>query len=215
MGGAMAAPKTPPGYPYTPKEIADLSGAPYQRVLAWGLDGSLPCVESEGGRRRYPREAIAKARKLAAAEERTSIEAAAREWTAFEDGVQAIESALAAARTAVSILETVLRRFRAVHPGVAVTLETLPAPCVLKAPVGVIVYPSKRGFAATFAEADLTVKAMRRQDAIAALRELIVATYQRLRAAKERSEDEEELLRVLSAVVSIPRNRPKKRKRHA
>jgi hypothetical protein len=209
----MAAPKAPAGYPHTPKEIADLSGASYQVVLRWGREGALPCVE-EDGRRWYLPEAIGSARALAAANERASIEEAERDWIAFEDGVKAVETALTTAKTTVSVLEAVLRRFRAVHPGVSVTIETLPEPCVLKAPVSLIVYPSKRGFAATFAEADLTVKAMRRQDALAALRELIAAAYQRLHKAKERSKDEEELFRVLSAVVTIQRNRPKKGRRH-
>jgi hypothetical protein len=209
----MAAPKAPPGHPYTAKEIADLSGAAYQIVLRWGREGALSSLEEEG-RRWFPPEAIGSARALAAANERAAIEEAVRDWIAFEDGVEAVETALATAKTTASVLEAVLRRFRAVHPGVSVTIETLPAPCVLKAPVSVIVYPSKRGFAATFAEADLTVKAMRRQDAVAALRELIAATYQRLHQTKERSNDEEELFRVLSAVVAIQRNQPKKGRRH-
>jgi hypothetical protein len=197
----VAAETPPPHAPYTAKEIADLSGVSYTRVSKWGLEGRLPFVE-ESGRRWYPSQAIVVAREIAAEHERADIDAAVRDWTGFEDGIQAVETALTSARNVVSVLETVLRRFRAVHPGVSLPIRTLPAPCRLRVPLIVIVYPSHRGFAATYAEADLTARGSRRQDAIAKLRALIAATYLRLRASASRSENEEDMYRALSAIIS-------------
>jgi hypothetical protein len=197
----VAAETPPPHAPYTAKEIADLSGASFARVSRWGIEGRLPFIE-ESGRRWYPSQAIAVAREIAAEHERADIDAAVRDWTGFEDGIQAVETALMAARNVVSVLETVLRRFRAVHPGVSLPIRTLPAPCRLRVPLIVIVYPSHRGFAATYAEADLTARGSRRQDAIAKLRALVAATYLRLRASSLRSENEEDMYRVLSAIIS-------------
>ncbi len=194
--------ETPPLLaPYTAKEIADLSGVPYARVSKLGLEGRLPFVE-ESGRRWYPSQAIAVAREIAAEHERAEIDAAVRDWTGFEDGIQAVETALATARNVVSVLETVLRRFRAVHPGVSLPIRTLPTPCRLRVPLTVIVYPYYRGFAATYAEADLTARGSRRQDAVAKLRALVAATYLRLRALPLRSDTEEDTYRALSAVIS-------------
>ncbi len=69
------------------------------------VNGSLPSTTEARGRRRHPREAIALARELAAGEEQE----AAKEWIACVHGVEAIESALPAGRTLVSIRETVIR----------------------------------------------------------------------------------------------------------
>ena len=182
-----------------PERSPTLRDCPTPRSSSGRGLAKLPYTE-ERNQRSYPAEAIAIAKELGRKyeEKRSATERSSE--ASYDDLLKALSMAIANSKSVVSILETATRKLKESHAGATATIHTLPAPLKLKAQLKVLVYKEGRGFVASLAEADVSSRGARRQEAVKNLRALIAATFLRLQAVPQ--EGEEQTLEVLQSLIA-------------
>ncbi|HEX4961368.1 MAG TPA: hypothetical protein VF173_11055 [Thermoanaerobaculia bacterium] len=191
----------------TAAQVARQSGVPVRRIVEYtGRYGErIPHATDEEGRVRYFPRAVLEVQRLRR-EERAHKQATMEftEADTYERALAEIETLKRGLNEMADRARHIETLLRAERPPLTAVLYTLPEGYRFRQPVTVLIQAEGRGFVASLPDVPLDATGRSRDEAAHALRDLIVATLERLEKKDALSDEERGQLDVLLTLVDAP-----------